>query len=767
MFKIKYLLFLLIISAGCKTVKNQSQENLSVIPQPQTIEINSGYFKFPSHIKIYTSDSVFGCFGQQLSTILNSSIAIEETDNRANAGICVLIDKTLGEEDYKLNITKNQIRIDAASKKGAYYALQTIRQLLPVKIESAGFNIADLKVPALNITDSPRFAYRGLMLDVSRYFIPKETVLKIIDAAAMIKINKLHLHLVDDQGWRIEIKKYPKLTETGAWRVFRVEPFPLRMAPTSDEEPTPVGGFYTQDDIREMVAFAQEHHIEIIPEIEMPAHTVSSLASYPQYACPVVDTFIPVLPGMGGRNAKAVYCAGNDSCFSFLQNILDEVTTLFPSRYIHIGGDEANKTNWKKCPLCKARMQQENIVEVEDLQGYFMNRIAKYLQAKGKEVIGWDELTNSKIPDDMIIFGWQGLGNAGYKAAERGHRFVMTPSNTLYLDYYQGPQWFEPRGYFGNNTMKKIYEYEPIQKQWDPIVAEKLIGIQASMWCEFMSSPEMVEYMVFPRIAALADIAWAQKDTKNWCKFIARLDSLQQRWEIMGINYARSAMNLDHSSTVKEGKLQVSLSSQRPDVKIFYTTDGTFPDSTSQIYTDTIIFEKSTTLSAIAVKGNQKGSLLRLDLNWNKATGKHISSEHPKKSLLVNGIKGSDKHTDFEWCGWYDTDVAFTLDLGEEMPISDIEIGQILNYGMGVHLPQQVTLFITDHNNEPVKEIGKKYSQAEIYEVAIDRRKLVFENVNATGRYILFRLQSPGKTPSFHHRAGQGTWIYTDEIIVN
>ncbi|MEG2946037.1 MAG: family 20 glycosylhydrolase [Bacteroidales bacterium] len=768
MFKIKYLVYCLIFLVSCKA-ENSSQKDLSIIPIPQQIQLGSGVFKFSSCMKIHLSDTIlFDGIQQDMEDLLGGIVSFSMTENGTGAKILVQQDKTVGEEDYRLSIGSNQIKINAATKKGAYYALQTMRQMLPVEIESKPVRLSVLELPALTITDSPRFAYRGLMLDVSRYFIPKETVMKIIDAVSMIKINKLHLHLVDDQGWRIEIKKYPKLTETGAWRVFREEPFPLRMAPRSAEEPTPVGGFYTQDDIREMVAFAQKRHIEIIPEIEMPAHTVSSLASYPQYACPVAKEFIPVLPGMGGRNSKVVYCAGNDACFTFLQDIMDEVTALFPSEYIHIGGDEANKTYWEKCPLCQARMKQEGIDDEEDLQGYFMNRMAKYLQLKGKKVIGWDELTKSKIPEDVIIFGWQGMGAAGYKAAERGHQFVMTPSNTLYLDYYQGPQWFEPRGYFGNNTMKKIYDYEPILPNWDPAVAENLMGVQASMWCEFMNSPELVEYMVFPRVAALADIAWAQKNTKDWACFVSRLDSLQERWDRMGINYARSAMNLDHSSIAKNDTIYLTLSCQRPDVKIFYTIDGTLPDCNSLVYTDTLKLDKAMNIAAIAIKDEQnKGEVLNLNLEWNKATAKKILNENPQIHLLVNGLKGTDKHTDFEWCGWYGQDVHFTIDLGKETEVSKVELGQVLNYGVGVHLPQKVIMTITNENDVPVMTREKKYTMAEIYEAAIDRRQLVFDNLQTKGHYVHVQLQSPGKTPLFHHRSGQDTWIYVDEIMVN
>ena len=286
------------------------------------------------------------------------------------------------------------------------------------------------------------------------------------------------MHLVDDNGWRLEIKKYPRLTQVGAWRVKRDEPFPNRRN-QEEGEPVSVGGYYTQNDMREIIRFAALRQIEIIPEIEMPAHTNSSLAAYPELACPVVDRFIGVLPGIGGKNSEIVYCAGNDSVFSFLKDVIDEVSELFPSKYIHLGGDEASKVNWAKCPKCRARMEAEHIEHTEELQSYFMTRMSNYVRSKGKEVMGWDELTNSTLPEGAIIYGWQGFGKAALKAAAQGHWFIMTPARILYFIRYQGPQWFEPLTYFGNNTLKDVYTYEPVQEEWNPVYEDLLMGVQA------------------------------------------------------------------------------------------------------------------------------------------------------------------------------------------------------------------------------------------------------------------------------------------------
>lgn len=764
------VLFLLCCLVGGCTDNNTRSVVVPVIPIPQKSEISQGIFSFSTATKLYKdkefSDAVVTQFADKFSK--SAGLVLQRVNESSEADIVFSIDSDIPTEAYKLSIASDKINVIASDDRGLFYAMQTINQLLPPEIDSPQL-VKNIKwtIPTLEIEDKPRFEYRGLMLDVSRYFVPKETVLKIINAAAMLKINKLHFHLVDDQGWRLEIKKYPKLTEVGAWRVYRDEPFPLRKNPTGPGEATPVGGYYTQEDIKEIVAFAADRQVEVIPEIEMPAHTNSSLAAYPQFACPVIDHYIAVLPGMGGRNSNVVYCAGNDSVYTFLEDVMDEVMSLFPSKYIHIGGDEANKDSWKKCPKCQRRMRAEGYTDEEDLQGYFMNRICKYIQGKGRQVIGWDEWTNSWVPDDAVIFGWQGLGEAGYKAAQQGHRFVMTPSNILYLNYYQGPQWFEPRTYFGNNTLKNVYDYEPVQPEWDKASAEKLMGVQGSMWAEFMDSPKSVEYMVFPRIAALADIAWAQKDIKDWQGFLNRLDVLCRHWEYMNINYSHSMYNLDHLVRPEQGKLKVALSCIRPDVEIRYTMDDADPTSSSVLYKDSVMITGENTIRAAAFKdGERVGEVLTLNLEWNKATAKKVINDNPNVYMLTNGVEGTDKHTDFEWCGWYDQDVSFVLDLGQKEDFNKIEIGHVVNYGMGVHYPASITVLVSDDNVD-FHEIGKKeYSRDEIYKYGIFRDKIGFEQLNAAGRFIRFDIESPGKTPDFHHRAGQGAWLYFDEIKV-
>jgi len=743
----------------------------AVVPAPVTVEKGEGNFKFSKNTTYFVEDDLQQQLADRFFKGLEPALGgcPKQMQDPDKADILFQSATGLGDEAYRLEITPWKIRIEAGTESGFFYATQTLRLLLPAAIEPATAETenTEYRLPALAMTDYPRFAYRGLMLDVSRYFIPKETVLEIIDAMAMLKMNKLHLHLVDDNGWRIEIKKYPKLTDVGAWRVARDEPFPARPNALPGEKAT-IGGFYTQDDIREMVNYAGQRQVEIIPEIEMPAHTNSSLAAYPELACSVVHKPITVLSGLGGKNAEIIYCAGKEKVFHFLEDVIDEVAELFPSKYIHLGGDEAAKTYWKRCPDCQARMKAEKLPNEEELQSYFMKRMSRNVQSKGKEVLGWDELTNSELPDDAIIFGWRGDGQAALKAARQGHRFVLTPAKKLYLIRYQGPQWFEPLTYFGNNTLQDVYNYEPVGDNWEPGLDSLLMGVQGSLWTEFCNAPEDVEYLVFPRLVALAEVAWSPKGTKNWPGFLPALDNYLAHLEQKGITYARSMYNIDHLVRPSNGTLLVGLSCIRPDVEIRLTTDGSEPTANSAGYTDSLRVEKATVIKAATFrKGVQTGKTLTLDLLKNKATACPVTAENGRAYVLTNGLRGSDRHSDFEWAGWYNQDAVFEVDLGCEQPISVVTLGTVSNAGMGVFRPAKVRLSVSDDqtNYTTVAEITE--SDESIFEAGTKIKDLDFGELNVRGRYLKIEAQNPGHCPSGLPRVEQATWMYFDELMVH
>ena len=756
-------------------VTNIQADNLtqpfSLVPCPVSLVPGTGNFHFSAKTSFAVENEGQAEQVRQFTELLTRAGGFTpriKIDSR-KGDVCLVTDATLKSEAYKLEITIKKITIRASDLQGFYYALQSIRQLLPSAIESEQVTEnVDWTVPALTITDQPRFGYRGLLVDVARFFSPKENLLRIIDCMAMLKLNKLHLHLVDDNGWRIEIKKYPLLTEIGSCRVDRPgKTFPERRNPRQGE-PTVEKGFYTQDEIREIVRYAQERHIEVIPEVEMPAHSNAALAAYPLLSCPVVDKFIGVLPGLGGNHADVIFCAGNDSVFTFLQDILDEVLELFPSKYIHLGGDEARKTHWEECPLCQTRMKAESLENTEELQGYFMARVARYVQNKGREVIGWDELTNARIPEGSIILGWQGYGQAALKAAELGHRFIMTPARILYLIRYQGPQWFEPITYFGNNTLKDVYDYEPVQKDWTPQAASLLMGVQACMWTEFCNSPADVDYLLFPRLSALAEVAWTKPARKNWASYLKAMDHFNEHLAAKGIVYARSMYNIQQTVTPKEGRLQVELDCIRPDVQVRYTMDGSVPTAQSPLYTKPLMLTEAKTIKAATFAGNEQlGQMLELPVIWNKATAKPVKSAGTGDIyMLTNGIRGSQKYTDQEWCSWMKSDtVTFTLDLKKPELVNKLTLGSITNYGMAVHKPAEIEVWISGDDKE-YRKVGEcSYTKNEIFREGVFREDIPFE-IGTEARYVRVVARGAGDCPFTHVRPGQEARIYFDEIII-
>ena len=764
--------FLSSIVAGCSDTN--LTHDIPLVPRPAQIVPGSGNY-------LFSGKTVFAVENEEQAEVARSFIALftraagftpKLTVGDAEKGnVRFQTDATLKSEAYTLQVSPKEIIIEASDAKGFFYALQTIRQLLPASIEKE--EVSDKKVkwsiPAVSIQDEPRFGYRALLLDASRFFIPKENVLRIIDCMAMLKINTLHFHLTDDNGWRVEIKKYPRLTETGAWRVNRMDvPFYFRRNPEPGE-PTPIGGFYTQEDVKEMVAYAAERQIEIIPEIDMPAHSNAALAAYPELTCPIVKSYIGVIPGLGGGNSGVIYCAGKDSAFTFLQNVLDEVMALFPSRYIHLGGDEAQKGYWEKCPLCQARMKNEHLDNEEDLQGYFMKRMSDYVCSKGRKVIGWDELTNSSfLPEGVIIQGWRGLGTAALKAAEQGHPFIMTPARIMYLIRYQGPQWFEPQTYFGNNTLKDIYDYEPVQADWKPEYASLLMGVQASMWTEFCNKPEDVDYLVFPRLAALAEIAWTQPEKKDWTSFLKAMDIYNEHLTAKGIVYARSMYNIQHTVTPEDGMLEVKLECIRPDAEIHYTTDGSEPIATSPLYKEKLAVKETLNLkSATFVKGRQMGKTLTLPVRWNLATAKPVSGCNPNEKLLTNGIRGSLKYSDFEWCSWTNNDsISFTIDMEKMEKVNTFTIGCITSYGMAVHKPRLIEIAVSGDNKTFDKAGERTFTPEEIFREGNYIEDISISLGGVETRYIRVTAKGIGKCPDNHVRPGQEARVHFDEVMI-
>ncbi|HAQ20297.1 MAG TPA: hypothetical protein DCR40_13860 [Prolixibacteraceae bacterium] len=535
------ILFCFYMFSGCKPNKTFTENEISLIPQVKQKSQGKSSFRFKESTKFVVENVDQKIIAVQFAEYLDKAsgwksqvlIGGDEGRNQVYFKTELLMDP----EGYQLEVQKNRIEVKAAKPAGFYYAMQTLRQLLPIEIErKQKQELIEWNVPVISISDSPAYKWRGFMLDVSRHFFPKKDIFQVIDYLAMHKINTLHLHLVDDQGWRIEIKKYPKLTDVGAWRVDR-EHMHWNSRPKQEPgEKATYGGFYTQEDIKEMVAYAQKRFITIIPEIEMPAHVTSALAAYPQFSCKGGP--FTVLPG-GVWPITDIYCAGKDTTFQFLEDVLSEVIELFPSRYIHIGGDEATKTEWEKCPECKKRMKTEGLINVGELQSYFIKRIEKFINSKGKILLGWDEILEGGLPAEATVMSWRGY-QGGIEAANLGHDVVMSPSSDCYFDYYQGPMDQEPLAIGGYLPLKKVYDFNPLPEELTAEAAKHILGGQANLWTEYVSDLEHAEYMTFPRIAALAEALWSPKEARNWEGFSHRIQQFMKRYDQMGINYSKT-----------------------------------------------------------------------------------------------------------------------------------------------------------------------------------------------------------------------------------
>lgn len=680
---------------------------------------------------------------------------------------------SLGAEGYRLYVTANGVRIESGSDAGAFYAVQTLFQLLPPEIyRDKPAHDVRWSIPAVSIIDRPRFSWRGMHLDVSRHFFPKDFIKTYIDMIAMHKMNVFHWHLTDDQGWRIEIKKYPRLTEIGAWRVNRENRNWNDRAPQRKGEQPSYGGYYTQDAIREIVRYAAERHVTIVPEIEMPAHAVAALAAYPQYSC----SGGPFTAPTGGVwPDSTIFCAGNDSTFLFLQEILREVMDLFPGPFIHIGGDEADKTQWKKCPRCRARMKQEGLKDEAELQSYFTKRIEKFLSSQGRRLIGWDEILEGGLPPEATVMSWRGSGG-GLIAAREGHDVVMTPGEYCYFDHYQGAEQYEPPAIGGYTPLSKVYRYEPVPDSLTPVQAKHILGAQANVWSEYIPAPEHAEYMTMPRMAAMAEVLWSPGGSRNWDDFVPRVEQQMKRYESAGYRYAKSAylVRIVPSADSIKNVMIVSLSTEMTGTEIRYTLDGAEPSAASPIYDRPFAVDKTSLVKACAFRGNEAlGAITARQIVLHKAYGKHIALKHPfdgqypggGMSGLTDGMRGSASFNDGNWQGYHQNDLEAVVDLGESMPINRISTGFLQNTYAWIFFPSSVAYSVSDD--------GLTFTPAGNFEIPVapahqdaSIREVTKELSGIRARYVKVAAKNVGTCPAWHIGRGDLAWLFVDEIVV-
>ena len=771
--KLLYLSILLCLTA-CHTPKKEvvfTENDLSIIPQPQLMVLGKGYFQFTQETVFVIDPALMPAqlpFLEQFERASGFKFAVQKV---ALSGSSVVIDtdKSLPKEGYTLAVTPQQISIKAADYNGALYALQTLRQLLPNEVESTKLVKRDWLVPAVTITDAPQYQWRGLMLDVSRHFFPKEYILKTLDRMAMLKLNTFHFHLVDNEGWRIEIKKYPKLTEVGAWRVDQEDklwdertPNPANAFANPATAPKKYGGFYTQEDIKEIVAYASARGITVIPEIEMPAHAMSAIAAYPELSCHKRPIGVPsgaVWP------ITDIYCAGQEETFDFIEEVLTEVLALFPSQYIHVGGDEATHTEWERCPKCQLRMKEHQLKNVHQLQSYFIKRIDDFLTSKGRTLVGWDEIMDGGLAKNAVVMNWRGI-EVGKKALAQGNPIVLT--SDCYIDNYQGLPDYEPQANGGYLPLKKLYNYNLEKEALADASVEKskVLGTQANLWAEHVGSTEHSEYMLFPRLLALAEISWTNDKLKDWDSFMRRTQHFMQRMDVMGIHYARSVYQVVPTVENKEGNIYLKLECEVPNADIRYALGDT-PIEKGEKYTAPIAIKATTTYKAAVFSANATNTITSGQITFHKAIGKpvsysplyHKSYQGQGKGTLTNVIRGTKNFHDGQWLGWLGDDVTLTLDLGEITEVSEVRIGAMDAQSSGIYFPERLTVALSVD--------GKNYREVAAQEEPCtikgkpSLKDFVLKFDPQSTRYLQIQLKNV-KTPP----KGGDAWLFIDEILV-
>ena len=743
------------------------QNNTNIIPAPVEVTMGKGQFKLDRNTLIivdnnrlersvhFLNDYLYRYYGFRLNRGIISTGSFSINLNISGG-------ESKKDGGYSLTIAKNGVTISGNDETGVFYGIQSLIQLIPPE--------KDLYLPFLTIHDEPRFSYRGMHLDVGRHLFPLNFIKKYIDYLALHKYNTFHWHLTEDQGWRIEIKQYPLLTKVGSCRERTLK----GRYGSNVYDNVKYCGFYSQKEVKEIVQYAANRYITVIPEIEMPGHSTAALASYPFLGC--TKGLYKVMDTWGVLDD--VYCAGNDSTFIFLQNVLDEVMQLFPSKYIHIGGDECPKERWKTCPLCQKRIREEHLKDEHALQSYFIQRIEKYLNSKGRQIIGWDEILEGGLAPNATVMSWRGE-EGGIAAAKQGHDVVMTPGSHCYLDHSQSKNE-DSLTIGGFLPLETVYSYEPIPKELTPEQAKHVLGAQGNVWTEYMDNPSKVEYMIFPRMSALSEVLWSPVAARNWNDFERRIPVLFKRYKLWGANYSNAFYDLKATVIPTEDFSGVlwKLESKDPNDKIVYL-DGT-EDSRANEYIKPIMpffsdGECSAWIQSDNFSGN-KGYIKQL-FRLNKATGKKITmANDPSKTYpgsgsftLVDGVqneKGLARSSEF--LGFLGKDLDATIDLKALTDIKKVTLHVLDQNGSWIYLPSQVEVtYLPDTaiTDEIIKSAPKA---TKIIDTVKDKgsKTIVIESKQHC-RYIHIVARNYGTIPSGHPGAGNPAWLFADEIEVD
>ena len=749
-----YFLLFFMVGIVNSQKKEWSVVQPNIIPKPIFQQIKNGVFQLNKNTSLETSNE-FSDVANYLTSYVKEAFDLKISSKKSDTKILFTKDNSIkNEEGYLLKIEKNTIEISANSSKGAFYAVQSLIQLLPIENKSTSISIQ-----CLEIQDAPQFAYRGMHLDVARHFFSVDFIKKYLDLMALLKMNTFHWHLTEDQGWRIEIKKYPKLQEIAAFRketlIGHYSDIPHQF------DGKKYGGFYTQKEIKEIVKYASERQITVIPEIEMPGHSQAAIAAYPELGCTGNQLEVATKWGV----FEDIYCT-KESTFQFLEDVIDEVIPLFPGKYIHIGGDEAPKNRWKKCAHCQNLIKKEGLKDEHELQSYFIKRMEKYINSKGKQIIGWDEILEGGLAPNATVMSWR--GNVGaIEAAKQQHEVILTPNSHCYFDYYQSDNENEPLAIGGFLPLEKVYDFNPIPEELTKEEAKFVLGAQGNVWTEYMSTPEKMEYMVFPRAIALAEVVWSARDHKNYDDFIRRLEFFNKRLDAKNVQYANHLYEVKGKFINKNEKIFYEFETITKGKDIRFTTDNSNPNSKSILYENSIAIEKSQILKAAVFnkEGIKLGSNFEQKINLHKAVGAKITlNVAPHKAYnaggtqaLINGISGNNKRFgDKEWLGFLGDDVEITIEFDKPTEINAISTRFHNGNGQWIYAPKKISFefdngekrtILLKNNNELLVAIFEKFEE-----------KIV--------KTIVISIPNYGIIPEGKQGAGNKAWTFIDEIII-
>ncbi len=724
---------------------------LNLIPQPVSITFVKGSFCLDEHAVIQPEgfpgeNPLVEVVSGAVEAMAGYPLAVGK---EGNAPLRMILDTALyalPSEGYRLTVAAHSIEIAARTEAGLFYGVQTFLQLLnDPQFRHAKEN--NWILPAMEITDYPAFPYRGLHLDVSRHFFPKEFVLKMLDRMAVYKLNKLHWHLTDAAGWRIEIKKYPELTLRAAWRTQEnyMDWWNGDRQYSHRDSAGAYGGFYTQEEIREVVAYAAGKHITVIPEIEMPGHSEEVVSLFSELCC----------SGKPYQNGE--FCIGNEKTFEFLENVLTEVLELFPSEYIHIGGDEASVAAWRKCPKCQARMKREQLKDEKELQSYLIHRIEKFLNKKGRKIIGWDEILEGGLAPGATVMSWRGE-QGGIRAARMGHDVIMTPGGYCYFDSYQADPRTQPAAIGGFLPYLKVYAYHPVPRELTSEESRHILGAQGNVWAEYISTTAHAEYMIFPRLLALAEVVWSPEQVKEPEDFKRRIAGHIAWLKEQGVNVFTLSDHLDLLTEVDTvGKrLRVGFASERYQPKICYTVD----DGEEKEYTAPFYVTDSARIRAYIVSpGRAAGELLDTRVDYHRAIGKKVSYKYrfngsypaAGEMTLTDGLRGGLTYGDGRWQGFL-SNVEVVIDMEAASELSYVSARFMQLTGPGVYMPRYVVVSVSE-DGETFTEVARMDN-----DVPSDKKELAIKDFTvrfkAHGRYVKFFAQR------------QAGFLFVDEIVV-